>query len=76
MKTAGDKILIKADDVLGTSEAMATIVTVHETFYTVHIDGEGPNWFGSVTFDGVVLCEDAQEDDHDKINTQAEIVFR
>lgn len=56
-KSVGDRIVVKADAVLGTDEAMGTILEVEATHYVVHIDGDAPEWFGPVSFEGEVLQE-------------------
>lgn len=53
----GDRITVKANDVLGTDETMGTVRQVHEAHYIVHIDGDEPEWDGPVSHDGEVLCE-------------------
>lgn len=53
----GARILVKADEILGTEEAMATVKKVHSWGYTVHIDGDDPEWDGPVNFAGEILQE-------------------
>jgi len=57
VKSKGDRIKVLAHPVLGTPEAMATILTVESYGYTVHIDGDAPGWFGPISFTGEVLAE-------------------
>jgi hypothetical protein len=62
----GDRLLVKASEFLGTPAAMSTVVEVTDFGYLVNIDGDEPEWFGPVTFDGDVLIErpDVYEDDY------------
>jgi hypothetical protein len=56
-KKVGDRIKVKAHKVLGTPAAMGTIRKVKKNHYIVHIDGDGEEWDGPVSFDGEVLAE-------------------
>lgn len=57
VKEKGDRIKVLAHPVLGTPEAMATILTVESWGYIVHIDGDAPGWFGPISKEGEVLQE-------------------
>jgi len=52
----GARIKVLAHEVLGTPEAMGTVLEVNENHYIVHIDGDDPEWFGPVSLDGEVLA--------------------
>jgi len=52
----GDRIQVKANEVLGTDAAMGTIREIQANHYVVHIDGDLPEWDGPVSFEGEVLC--------------------
>jgi len=52
-----NRIKVKANAILGTPEAMATILETHSWGYTVHIDGDDPEWYGPVDKEGEVLTE-------------------
>jgi hypothetical protein len=53
----GDRLLVNASEFLGTPAAMSTVVEVTDFGYLVHVDGDEPEWFGPVDFDGNVLIE-------------------
>jgi hypothetical protein len=53
----GGRLLVKASEFLGTPAAMATVREVIDVGYIVHIDGDAPEWYGAVAFDGTVLIE-------------------
>ena len=50
-----DKIKVKANEILGTPEAMATILETTSYGYIVHIDRDDEDWYGPVDKDGNVL---------------------
>ena len=53
--TAGDRIQVKAHEVLGTPAVMGTVREVTASHYVVHCDGDEPEWTGPVSFEGEVL---------------------
>ena len=58
LKRPGDKILVKEHKILGTPEAEATVISVEEYGYIVHITGDDVGWNGPVDVEGNVLCEE------------------
>lgn len=52
-----NRILVKADPVLGTPEAWATVLETHDWGYLVHVDGDPDGENGPVDFDGNVLAD-------------------
>ena len=57
-KKPGDQIIVKENKILGTPEAKATIRSVEDYGYIVHVDGDDPEWDGPIDFEGNVLCEE------------------
>jgi len=50
-----DRIKVLANPILGTEETMGTILEVEDDHYLVLLDGDDPDWYGPVSFDGQIL---------------------
>lgn len=51
----GGRILVKADEILGTPAVMGTIRQVSAKCLIVHCDGDAPEWDGPVDHEGNII---------------------